>query len=478
MNLSSLFQFTAVALLAMWSSAAQPTQDNMQTPLPPDVTQRTLERRAIEAVNWGMPLVNTDAMRQAYLRDVGAKYNDILYFSTPADWHFQVTTPNASTNYVYFNFNLKAGPIVIDVPAPAGAALLGSVLDAWDVSTVGIGPQDENRGQAARYLLIPPGYSGAVPRGFIAVRLPTYNGYTLIRAIRAGTRDADTAAALALVKKLRVYPLAQAAHPPEQRFIDIHGKKFDGLPSFDDSFFVSLNRMIQEEPVQERDLVAMGMLMSIGIEKGKEFKPNDATRRILTRAAQEQMAVFMEGMKTFGERWWPDRAWALPDKRGVKTNFSYVTTDAIDVDARGLSNFAAFGFPKRVGEGGSIVYLVAFSDSTHEPLSGENNYKLHVPANVPAQQYWSVIAYDSRTNAFVRESPAVGLDSYNDAMTRNADGSVDIYFGPVAAKGQESNWIFTAPGRAWFAGFRIYDPGKPFFDRAWKLPDLEKMPSH
>jgi hypothetical protein len=440
-----------------------------------DLARRAIERRAVEAVIWGMPLVNTDAMRQAYFRDVGAKYNDICFFSKPADWRFQVTTPNASTHYVYFNFNLKDGPVVLEIPAAIGAGLLGSVIDAWDVTIAGVGPEDENKGQAAKYLLLPPGFSGDAPAGFIVARLPTYNGYSLLRSIPASSTDADVSAALALVHKLRVYPLAKAANPPEQRFIDIHGKTFDGLPGFDESFFESLNRMVQEEPVQERDLVAMGMLQSLGIEKGKEFKPDASTQSILKAAAQQQLAVFVEGMKTFGNRWWPDRNWALPDTRGVKTNFSYATDVALDVDARGLSNFAAFGFPKRVGQGGSIVYLVAFRDGQSEPISGEHTYKLHVPADVPAKQYWSVIAYDSLTNAFIRESPVVGLDSYSKTMKKNADGSVEIYFGPIAPAGQEANWVYTAPDRAWFAGFRLYDPDKAFFDKAWTLADLEKM---
>jgi hypothetical protein len=61
-------------------------------------------------------------------------------------------------------------------------------------------------------------------------------------------------------------------------------------------------------------------------------------------------------------------------------------------------------------------------------------------------------------------------------MKKSADGSVDVYFGPKAPVGQEANWVHTAPGRAWFAGFRLYDPDKPFFDKAWTLSDLEKMP--
>jgi hypothetical protein len=91
---------------------------NAQTLTSDQLAQRTVERRAVEAAIWGMPLVNTDAMRQAYFRDVGAKYNDICYFSKPQDWKFQVTTPNASTNYVYFNYNLKDGTVVVEIPRP------------------------------------------------------------------------------------------------------------------------------------------------------------------------------------------------------------------------------------------------------------------------------------------------------------------------------------------------------------------------
>jgi hypothetical protein len=235
--------------------------------------ERTKYRRAVEAVIWGMPLVNTEAMRQAYLRDVGATYNDICYFSQPADSRFQVTTPNASTNYVYFNFNLKQGPVVIDVPEPVGAGLLGGMLDAWDVTIAGVGPADENNGKAAKYLLLPPGFDGEIPDEYIVVRFATYNGYALLRAIPVTKSEADVAAALALVKKIRAYPLAQAENPPQQRFIDIHGKTFNGITTFDERFFESLNRMVQDEPVAERDLLAMGTIKSIGIEKGKEFTP-------------------------------------------------------------------------------------------------------------------------------------------------------------------------------------------------------------
>lgn len=456
----------AVAAFAVAASA------NAQNFTSEDLARRTIERRAVEAVIWGMPLVNTDAMRQAYFRDVGARYNDICYFSAPADWRFQVTTPNASTNYVYFNFNLKDGPVVVEIPAAVGAGLLGSMVDAWDTPMADIGPAGDDQGKGGKYIMLPPDFRGEAPSGFFTLQYPTYNGYALYRAIRAGSTQADVAASLALVKKLRVYPLAQQASPPDQRFIDIHGKTFDGIANFDERFFDSLNRMVQEEPVQKRDLVAMGMLKSIGIEKGKEFKPDAGMQRILKVGVQEAQAQFIEGMTSYSQPWWPDRNWSPADARGVKTGFTFQTADALDVDARGWANFAAFALPKKTGE--SLVYLFTFHDGRGERLSGERTYMLRVPANVPARQYWSMIVYDARTAAFVREASVITLDSYNQAMKRNPDGSVDIYFGPNAPAGKETNWIYTAPGKAFFPAMRFYDPDKPLLDKTWKLPDIEK----
>jgi len=459
-----------LAALALICTSASAQTQNFSSE---DLARRTIERRAVEAAIWGMPLVNTDAMRQAYFRDVGAKYNDICYFSKPADWKFQVTTPNASTNYVYFNYNLKDGPVVVEIPAAVGAGLLGSMVDAWDEPMNDIGPAGEDQGKGGKYLLLPPDFKGDTPAGFFPVRYPTYNGYALYRAIRASSSDADVAAALALVKKLRVYPLAQQANPPEQRFIDIHGKTFDGIADFDERFFEGLNRMVQEEPVLPRDLVMMGMLKSIGIEKGKDFKPDAAMQNILRAAVQEAQTQFVQGLTSYSHLWWPDRNWSPPDPRGLKTGFTYQTADALDVDSRGWANFAAFAMPKKTGE--SLVYLFTFRDSRGERLSGERSYTVRVPANVPAKQYWSMIVYDVDTAAFIREAPVITLDSYNQAMQRNADGSVDIYFGPKAPAGKEANWIFTATGKAFFPAMRFYDPDKPLFDKTWKLPDIERV---
>src|SRR5262245_8426018 len=96
------------------------------------------ERAAVKAAIWGMPIVSMAAMRHAFFDDAEARYNDIVYWSNLGDWKLQLTTPNASTHYVYFNFNTKDGPIVLEVPAALEAGLFGSILDAWQVPKVDI----------------------------------------------------------------------------------------------------------------------------------------------------------------------------------------------------------------------------------------------------------------------------------------------------------------------------------------------------
>jgi hypothetical protein len=172
-----------------------------------------------------------------------------------------------------------------------------------------------------------------------------------------------------------------------------------------------------------------------------------------------------------GEPWWPGTEWKLPESIGPKTGFTFQTNDALYIDNRGMIFFLAFAAPKNLG--GATFYLVGGHDSKGQVLSGEKTYRLHVPAHVPAKQYWAVTVYDLDTACLIRDMQKPGLDSYDQKMRRNGDGSVDIFFGPTAPPGQDANWIPTATGKRWFAMFRFYGPNKPLFDRNWKLSDIE-----
>ena len=125
----------------------------------------------------------------------------------------------------------------------------------------------------------------------------------------------------------------------------------------------------------------------------------------------------------------------------------------------------------------ATFYLGTFFDSDGNDLRGEESYTLHIPANVPTKQFWSVTLYDRETCALIRDMPRSGADSLQPQVKKNADGSVDIYIGPEPPVGKEGNWIPTQPDRGWFPYFRLYGPERAFFDdrEAWKLPAIEHV---
>src|SRR5215471_7149399 len=306
-----------------------------------DLAERTLKRRAVEAAIWGMPIVSVEAMRRAFF-STGAKYGDIVYLSRPADWHFQLTTPNSSSLYCYLNYNIKDGPVVLEFPATVGAGLFGSILDAWQVPLADVGPAGEDQGKGGKYLLLGPDFKGEPPPGYFALRSTTYSGYAAFRAIPKTRSDEDVVKALALVKQVRLFPFSRSASSTATRYIDIAGKLFDGIVKMDDTFFDSLARTVNEEPVQARDLIAMAQLRSLGIEKGRDFNPDGSTRAVLKKAAAEAHKTFVNATAS-AVPYWPDSNWGLPGYAitGAQTSFTYRTSSVLDVDDRGAMFFFA-----------------------------------------------------------------------------------------------------------------------------------------
>jgi hypothetical protein len=148
-------------------------------------------------------------------------------------------------------------------------------------------------------LLLPHDYAGEVPTGYIPVRSKTYNIFTTMRSILASDSEEDERNGDALVKQIKIYPLSKADHPPAQRFVDMTDTMYDGLVHYGESIYTSLARMLNEEPVQPQDLQMMGMLLSLGIEKGKDFTPGATTVALLKSAAAEAQAWLLAQVPTF-----------------------------------------------------------------------------------------------------------------------------------------------------------------------------------
>jgi hypothetical protein len=255
----------------------------------------------------------------------------------------------------------------------------------------------------------------------------------------------------------------------------VYDKPFDATIPYDVTFFELLDRFVQAEPWLTRDKVMIDFLKTIGIEKGKPFKPDQKTRRILADAAREAQTVMaMKYEAGFVPPFFEGGHWAVPIPKetleGMGTAFADPNSYAID--GRAAMYAMAYFSAKHLGAG--QFYLVAIHDSAGRPLDGKKIYRLTVPANAPVKQYWSATAYDRRTHALIRETSRSSLASNTDGVQKNADGSVDIYFGRNAPAAKESNWVPTN-GHDFEIVFRLYGPEKAFFDKAWKLQDVEEV---
>ncbi|MET0483839.1 MAG: DUF1214 domain-containing protein [Aestuariivirgaceae bacterium] len=151
----------------------------------------------------------------------------------------------------------------------------------------------------------------------------------------------------------------------------------------------------------------------------------------------------------------------------------FANPDEYPVDWRGLTYSYAYIGIKRLGAG--QFYLINIKDKNAESYDGAKTYRLHVPPDVPVEQYWSLTAYDRDTHALIKNVDRASRASNSAEVKKNADGSVDLYIGAKAPAGRESNWIPTDPARKFELMFRLYGPKREFFDKKWALPDVEPI---
>ncbi len=426
-------------------------------------------QRGVQAVLTAMPAASLAAMRRG-MREIGPDNQTVLQFPTHMDSKSLFLTANTAAIYNFIWLNTKEGPLVIEVP-PQG---LGFVDTFWFRWVGDVGETGPDKGKGGKYVLLPPGYKGSVPEGYFVLRSPTYNHWFILRVFGAG----GPAAAIASVKKhLRIYLLANAENPPRMNFVNLSGKLFNTIGAIDFSFYEDVNEVVQEEPAAAMDPETLGLLASIGIEKGKPFKPDRRMKKILTEAAAvgNITARAIAYKSRIPEAYfYKNSAWGTPFIGG---SYQFIADGVRNLDARTYFFFYATGITpamsiEMVGRGSA--YATAFVDANDVPFDGGKNYKLHLPPHIPAKQFWSVVLYSSQTRSMLQtdqQFPSTG--SLKNGIVVNSDTSVDVYFGPKAPAGMENNWVQTVPGKGWNMLLRLYGPLEPWFDKTWRPGEIE-----
>jgi len=426
--------------------------------------------RGVQTFLSGMPGTSLVGMRTGFAK-LGALNNNVLLFENRLDSKSLFLTGN--TDSVYFStwVNLKDGPMVLETPPK----VLAFLDDSWFQYVTDIGNAGRDKGHGGKYLVLPPGYTGPVPDGYLVAKSRTYNLWLMGRGFKV---NGDLTPAVDGIKKnLRIYPLSQAANPPVTKFINASGVELNTVHSNDFSYFEELNEVVQEEPSEALDPERLGLFASIGIEKGKPFAPDARMKKILTDSAAVGNAtaralLFRTRMKD--AYYFPNSAWLTTFSGG----YEFLLQPGVrNLDARTMFFYYATGITpamamKMVGVGSQ--YAAAFVDSTGKPLDGSKTYKIHLPPNIPAKDFWSFVVYDNQTRSMLQtdeQFPSIG--SEDKTVVINPDTSVDVYFGPTAPAGHETNWVQTVPGKGWNVLLRLYGPLQPWFDKTWKPGEFE-----
>lgn len=333
-----------------------------------------------------------------------------------------------------------------------------------------------DQGKGGKFLILPPGYDGEIPDGCHLARTNTYGNWVIWRGFQV---DGSTRPAVEATKKhFRIYPLSQKDNPPEMTFVNVSGELVNTIHRMDSHIFEEINEVVQSEPSEGESPEILGALASIGIKKGQPFEPDERMKEILTAAAaaggvsvktifakpRDEMFYFYPG----------ESYWMNPFPGG---EYTWVRDGATLLDARAGFHFYATGITpamakKIVGKGSKYAYT--YLDADGNPLDGGKTYKVHVPPNVPAKDFWSFTLYDNQTRSMLQTDERFpGIDNNRPGMIKNADGSYDVYFGPQAPKGQENNWVQTVPGKGWNAIFRLYGPLEPWYEKTWRPGDIE-----
>ena len=428
-------------------------------------------QRGVQTYLWALPAMNMYAMRAGQKKVFGDASNILIIAKDGIDHNFRFTTGNPDVIYAFAWLDLKKeGPMVLDMPPK----LQGLLDDMWHRPITDIGTAGPDKGKGGKYLVIPADYKGTIPDGYHVVKSKTHGVFVFLRSFLV---NGKTDKGVALLEKSKIYPLSKANNQPKMKFPNLSKVFLPGDFPRNIDYFKNLADFINYETVEREHFDMRGMLAGIGIEKGKPFKPDANTKALLDKAANVgfKMATNIDYNYYPNDKIYSDRVWEQTFIGGSpvfegKTFHNIDASTAFFHSKYSTSKSMVIAMP---GKGSQ--YLMALRDDDENLFYGQNTYHLHMPAGIPAGNFWSFVVYDAETRALLDNGQPIPGVASNRNATVNKDGSVDVYFGPKAPKDKNANWIKTVPGKGWFGAIRLYSPKKAFFDHSWKPDNIKKV---
>jgi len=357
--------------------------------------------RGVEVFLQCVPAASIEAMR-AGLVEVGCDAcNKVAIADRLADSNPLFLTGNTDTVYALAILDLdRDGPTVVEIPAGCGP---GTVNDAWFRFVVDMGAPGPDRGAGGSYLIVPQGYDGETPDGMFVAESPSSTQWLVLRGFLVdGKPDAATAR---FTEGVKLYPLSQAADPPEMEFISISERVMNTIHANDFGFYEELADVIRREPLGVINDETRGLLASVGITKDRPFEPDRRLRETLTEAAAVGNATARAiafqprdpDAHLYDDRQWTtgfigaDHRWLDGDGRkgrnlDARTLFFYQAT--VNTPAMAI---------KMIGAGSQ--YAITSKDADGAFLAGDDSYRLTLPPDAPAKNFWSIVAYDPQTRS-------------------------------------------------------------------------------
>ena len=130
--------------------------------------------RAIEAYKFFYPTMSTESLLQDLFENLKSNQSGVKFHAGP---QHEFLTGNGDTPYGAGDLDLKAdGPMVIDLPPGNFIGLVQDHNMRW-IFDMGLNGLD--KGQGAKYLILPPDYQGDIPAGYNVGRSDTWKYFFL-----------------------------------------------------------------------------------------------------------------------------------------------------------------------------------------------------------------------------------------------------------------------------------------------------------